>query len=86
MKRILLFVAMQLAVLLVVSIVGSIIMSLLGIRLSGGSYTGLLIMCAIYGWAPLFLYLCLRLCARQLTACRLSITLAPIRSGWFITL
>lgn len=49
MKRILLFVAMQLAVLLVVSIVGSIIMSLLGIRLSGGSYTGLLIMCAIYG-------------------------------------
>ena len=49
MKRILLFVAMQLAVLLVVSIVGSIIMSLLGIRLSGGSYTGILIMCAIYG-------------------------------------
>ncbi|MDO5352549.1 MAG: protease HtpX [Succinatimonas sp.] len=49
MKRILLFVAMQLAVLLVVSIVGSIIMNLFGIRLSGGSYTGILIMCAIYG-------------------------------------
>lgn len=47
--RILLFIAMQVAVLLVVGIVGSILMSLFGIRLSPGSYTGLFVMCAIFG-------------------------------------
>ena len=47
--RILLYVLMQVAVLVVVSIVGSIILSLFGISLSGSSYTGLLVMCAIFG-------------------------------------
>ena len=47
--RILLYVLMQIAVLVVVSIVGSIILSLFGISLSGSSYTGLLVMCAIFG-------------------------------------
>ena len=47
--RILLYILMQIAVLVVVSIVGSIILSLFGISLSGSSYTGLLVMCAIFG-------------------------------------
>lgn len=47
--RILLYVLMQIAVLVVVSIVGSIVLSLFGISLSGSSYTGLLVMCAIFG-------------------------------------
>ena len=47
--RILLYVLMQIAVLVVVSIVGSIILILFGISLSGSSYTGLLVMCAIFG-------------------------------------
>ena len=47
--RILLYVLMQIAVLVVVSIVGSIILSLLGIQLDGASYSGLLIMCAVFG-------------------------------------
>lgn len=47
--RVVLFILMQVAVLVMVSIVGTLLMSLFGIRLSGGSYTGLLIMCAIFG-------------------------------------
>lgn len=47
--RILLFVLMQIAVLVTVSIVGTILMAVFGIRLSGGGYTGLLVMCAIFG-------------------------------------
>ncbi len=47
--RVLLFVLMQAAVLLVVGVVGSIIMSLLGIRLTPGNYIGLFVMCAIFG-------------------------------------
>lgn len=55
--RILLFLLMQVAVLVVVSIVGSILMNLFGIRLSGGSYTGLLVMCAIFGFVGSFISL-----------------------------
>lgn len=47
--RILLFVLMQIAVLVTVSIVGTILMAIFGIRLGGGGYTGLLVMCAIFG-------------------------------------
>ena len=47
--RVLLFIAMQVAVLVVVGVVGSIIMALLGIRISPGAYGGLFIMCAIFG-------------------------------------
>ena len=47
--RVLLFIAMQVAVLVVVGIVGSIIMALLGIRISPSAYGGLFIMCAIFG-------------------------------------
>ena len=47
--RILLFVLMQIAVLVTVSIVGTILMAVFGIRLGGGGYTGLLVMCAIFG-------------------------------------
>lgn len=47
--RVLLFIAMQVAVLVVVGIVGSIIMALLGIRISPGAYGGLFVMCAIFG-------------------------------------
>lgn len=47
--RVLLFIAMQVAVLVVVGIVGSIIMALLGIRISPTQYGGLFIMCAIFG-------------------------------------
>lgn len=47
--RVLLFIAMQVAVLVVVGIVGSILMSLFGIRMSSGSYIGLFVMCAVMG-------------------------------------
>ena len=47
--RVLLFIAMQVAILLVVGVVGSIIMALLGIRISPGAYGGLFVMCAIFG-------------------------------------
>ncbi len=47
--RILLFVLMQAAVLVLVSIVGSLIMAVLGIRLAPGAYGGLLFMCALMG-------------------------------------
>lgn len=48
--RILLFIAMQVAILVVVSIVGSILMNVFGIRMNGGSMIGLLIMCAVFGF------------------------------------
>ena len=47
--RVLLFIAMQVAILLVVGVVGSIIMALLGIRISPSAYGGLFVMCAIFG-------------------------------------
>lgn len=47
--RVLLFILMQAAVLVVVGVVGSILMSLLGIRLSPSNYAGLFVMCAIFG-------------------------------------
>lgn len=47
--RVLLFIAMQVAVLVVVGIVGSIIMAVLGIRISPSNYAGLFVMCAIFG-------------------------------------
>ena len=47
--RVLLFILMQVAVLVVVGIVGSIIMALLGIRITPGAYGGLFVMCAIFG-------------------------------------
>ena len=48
--RIFLFILMQVAVLIVVNIVGYIILSVLGIRLDGQSYTGLMIMCVVFGF------------------------------------
>ncbi len=48
--RILLFIAMQVAILVVVSIVGSILMNVFGIRMNGGSMIGLLVMCAVFGF------------------------------------
>jgi heat shock protein HtpX len=54
MKRIFLFIDTNLAVMLVLSVVVSIVMSLLGPRyanaLNGGAYTGLLVMSAIFGF------------------------------------
>ena len=47
--RVLLFVAMQAAILLLVSIVGGILCNLFGIYIDGSSYFSLLVMCAIYG-------------------------------------
>ncbi len=49
--RFILFIAMQIAVLLLVSIVGSILLNLFGISLSSQDYGSLLVMCAIYGCA-----------------------------------
>ncbi len=49
--RIVLFIAMQLAVLLVVSVILFIILPLLGITLSPVSYGGLLLLCAVMGFA-----------------------------------
>ena len=46
---ILLFIAMQIAVLVVVGVVGSILMAVLGIRISPNAYGGLFVMCAIFG-------------------------------------
>ncbi len=48
--RIFLFILMQIAVLVMVSIVGSVLMAVLGIRVSPGAYSGLLTMCAIFGF------------------------------------
>lgn len=47
--RVLLFIAMQVAILVVVGVVGSILMAVLGIRINPQSYAGLFIMCAIFG-------------------------------------
>lgn len=47
--RILLYVAMQIAVLLLVSIIGGILCNLFGIYISGSDYASLLVMCAIFG-------------------------------------
>lgn len=49
--RIFLFILMQIAVLVMVSIVGTVLMAVLGIRVSPGAYSGLLVMCAIFGFA-----------------------------------
>ncbi|SPT69559.1 Protease HtpX [Anaerobiospirillum thomasii] len=55
--RIMLFILMQLGILVVVGIVGSILMNVFNIRISSGSYTSLLIMCAIYGFVGSFISL-----------------------------
>lgn len=47
--RIVLFIAMQLAVLFVVGVIGMVILPLFGIRFSPGTYTGLFIFCAVMG-------------------------------------
>ncbi|MGN0903362.1 MAG: M48 family metalloprotease, partial [Succinivibrio sp.] len=47
--RIILFAAMQAAVLILVSIIGSILLNLFGIYIDGSSYTSLLLMCALFG-------------------------------------
>lgn len=49
MRRIVLFILMQVAVLVTVSVVGSILCAILGINVSSGGYAGLLVMCAIFG-------------------------------------
>jgi len=49
--RIILYIAMQIAVLLLVSIVGTVIMNILGISVSPQDYSSLLVMCAIFGCA-----------------------------------
>ncbi len=49
--RFILFIAMQIAVLLLVSIVGSVLLNLFGISISSQDYGSLLVMCAIYGCA-----------------------------------
>lgn len=55
--RILLFIMMQVAVLVVVNIVAMILMALFGINISGQSYSGLLIMCALFGFVGSFISL-----------------------------
>lgn len=49
MRRIVLFILMQVAVLVTVSVVGSILCAILGINVTSGGYAGLLVMCAIFG-------------------------------------
>lgn len=55
--RILLFLLMQVAVIVVVGIVSTILMSIFGIRVSSGSYTSILAMCAIFGFVGSFVSL-----------------------------
>lgn len=47
--RVLLFIAMQVAILVVVGVVGSILMAIFGIKINPQAYGGLFIMCAIFG-------------------------------------
>ena len=47
--RLVLYIAMQIAVLLLVSIVGSILLNIFGIQIDNQSYASLLVMCAIFG-------------------------------------
>lgn len=47
--RVLLFIVMQAAVLVVVGVVGSILMAILGIRIDPHAYGSLFVMCAIFG-------------------------------------
>lgn len=49
--RILLYIAMQIAVLVLVSIVGSVLMNLFGIYVNPNDYISLLVMCAVFGCA-----------------------------------
>ncbi len=55
--RILLYIGMQIAVLVMVSIVGSVLLSILGVSVDGQSSIGLLIMCACYGCIGSFISL-----------------------------
>lgn len=55
--RIVLYIAMQLAVLLLVSIIGSVVLNLLGIYIDPNSYGSLLIMCALFGCVGSFVSL-----------------------------
>ena len=47
--RLVLYIAMQIAVLMLVSIVGSILLNIFGIQIDTQSYASLLVMCAIFG-------------------------------------
>lgn len=49
--RILLYIAMQIAVLVLVSIIGSVLMNLFGIYVNPNDYISLLVMCAVFGCA-----------------------------------
>ena len=64
--RVLLYIAMQVAVLVLVSIVGSILLNIFGIQISSQDYSSLLIMCAIFGCVGSFisLFLSKSMCKR----------------------
>jgi heat shock protein HtpX len=64
MNRILLFAAMQIGILIVVSIVGSVLLAIFNIQISSASYIGLLAFCAIYGFVGSFisLFMSKRMC------------------------
>ncbi len=47
--RVILYIGMQLAVLLLVSIIGSVLLNIFGIQVNPSDYMSLLIMCAIFG-------------------------------------
>lgn len=49
--RLIMFILMQVAVLLVVGVVGSILMAVFGIRMNTSSYMGLFVVCAVMGCA-----------------------------------
>ncbi len=49
--RIILYIGMQIAVLVLVSIVGSVLLNLFGIQINPNDYMSLLVMCAIFGCA-----------------------------------
>ena len=49
--RIILYIGMQIAVLLLVSIVGSVLLNIFGIQINPNDYMSLLVMCAIFGCA-----------------------------------
>lgn len=49
--RIILYIGMQIAVLLLVSIVGSVLLNIFGIQINPNDYMSLLVMCAVFGCA-----------------------------------
>ncbi|WP_047045265.1 protease HtpX [Vibrio mexicanus] len=57
MKRVMLFLATNLAVILVLSIVLNVLSAVLGIQLGGGSTSGILLMAAVFGFGGSFISL-----------------------------